>query len=189
MRRAHGFTLLELLVALAAFALLAAAAHGTLQSMSQAAVSQREASARLQAMQLALGRLERELAQALPVTARGGRGATALSGSAQSIEFSTLGEAGWQPDAVIRGVRYWLDGERLLRASGTTPATSTTDDGLDVLDGLSDLRFAYYARPGGWQAGWQASAAAPLPAAVRIEMETSAGERFERIVELPGDRP
>ncbi|MDX1381722.1 MAG: type II secretion system protein GspJ, partial [Xanthomonadales bacterium] len=156
---------------------------------SQAALSQRDASARLQAMQLAFGLIERELAQALPVTVRGGSGVTALTGGVQSIEFSTLGEAGWQPEAVIRGVRYWLNGDRLLRASGTTPATSTTNDGLDVLDDLADLRFSYYARPGGWQPGWQASASAPLPAAVRIELETKAGERFERIVELPGDRP
>jgi general secretion pathway protein J len=94
--RAKAFSLLELLVALAVFAALAAAAYGGLAEIARARGAIAERQDRLAAIVRAVSTFERDLRQAVSRPVRGGaRGAIvpALAGAADRIELTRLGFA------------------------------------------------------------------------------------------------
>jgi general secretion pathway protein J len=69
-RRARGFTLLELLIAVAVFAVLSAVAYGGLQAVLNTDALTRERGAALAELQVTLAVLERDLRQVAPVGPR-----------------------------------------------------------------------------------------------------------------------
>jgi general secretion pathway protein J len=188
--RARGFSLLEVLVAVAIFAVLAALAYGGLDAVARSRAQVDEASARLAALQSAVGGLERALRDALPRPARGAGGEVlpALTGGPASLEFThaafaspateasaQLGRSGWLLDAgALRRVRWPV----VDRASSTPPSTGA------VLDDLVRLRLRYLDREARWRDSWpprdgpQADVAA-LPAVVEF---TLVGDDFGEIV-------
>jgi len=163
-----GFTLIEVVVALALFAIIAAAGVALVNTV-------------LDAQARTAGRLDRvgDLSRAMVVI---GRDVTEiadapLAGGAASIGFDRHAGGG---GAI--GVTYRLDGEVLERiANGRTQV---------VLDHVAGVRWRYYAAPGGWQDRWPATVvqARGWPVAVAVEVDLAGpglGGTLRRVVDLP----
>ncbi|HJT97444.1 MAG TPA: prepilin-type N-terminal cleavage/methylation domain-containing protein, partial [Rhodanobacteraceae bacterium] len=94
--RHRGFSLIELLVALAVFAALAAVAYGGLSEIARARAALDARQDRLAALVRAVSTFERDLGQAVSRPVRGnarGEPLAALQGGADRIELTRLGFA------------------------------------------------------------------------------------------------
>ncbi|MCU0806914.1 MAG: type II secretion system minor pseudopilin GspJ [Candidatus Contendobacter sp.] len=118
----RGFTLLELLVALAVFSIMAVAAYGGLRNVLYTRAAVEEQNRRLAAVQLAVYRLEQDIEQAVPRGIRDeyGEPQGALLGGALADDRLTLTRTGWdnplgQPRANLQRVAYRLRDGRLWR--------------------------------------------------------------------------
>lgn len=172
---ARGFTLLELLVALAVFAIMAIAAYGGLRNVLFTRAAVEEQSRRLAAVQLAVYRMEQDVEQTL---ARGirdeyGDPQPALQGGALASDALTLTRAGWdnplgQSRATLQRVAYRLREGRLWRLhwqvldrGGLIEPRETL-----LLDRVQELKVRFLDADDAWQDDW------PPPASDSDDGET-----------------
>ena len=118
---ARGFTLVEVLVAIFIFALLMAAAYGSVNTLLRTRDGLAEQNGRLRELQFAVGVIERDLRSAIARPVREGYGERepALLGSRDAVAFTRGGYANplAQERARIERVGYaWRD-HRLSRAA------------------------------------------------------------------------
>lgn len=118
----HGFTLLELLVALAVFSIMAIAAYSGLRNVLYTRAAVEEQNRRLAAVQMAVYRLEQDIEQTTPRGIRDeyGEPQGALLGDPLADDRLTLTRAGWdnslgQQRANLQRVTYRLRDGRLWR--------------------------------------------------------------------------
>lgn len=171
MRRAAGFTMVELLVALAIFALVSAAGVVLLRASvdTQAALTGRlgEGSAvtRLRAM------LTAELASAQPRPRRdaGGSRVPAFSGDARGIAFVHAG--GGLDGQGITLSRYALADGALVRSATDRIDGAEPGDPAAILRGVTSARWRFRAADGVWADAWRADDAAALPRAVELVLD------------------
>ncbi len=204
-RLSRGFSLVELLVAVAVFAALAAAAYGGLAQIARTRGALAVQQDRLAGVTRAIGGLERDLRQAVGRSVRGNGNAVlpALQGSAQTIEFTHLGFANLlaEPRSNLEREVVALDGRALQqgrfavldRAPGTAPASRT------LLDDVDGWRLRYLGCDGAWRDDWPPSdvpgcamAAARedlLPRAVEFRLQAAGLGEVRRLVELPATLP
>lgn len=197
MRRGRGFTLLELLVAMAIFAVVGLAAYGGLQAVLAQQVLARENANRFREIQFAVQQLSRDIYQAVPRPVRetlgdGARGA--LLGDARNrypIEFT---RGGWsnplgQPRAAVQRVAYELEEDRLLRRHWFVPDHTLDEEPVDreLLTGVLEFRLRFLGA-GGWSDQWpqglDATDPAMLPMAVEFVLELEDWGEIRRLVEV-----
>ncbi len=187
--RCPGFTLLEMLLALSIFALVASAAYAILNSMAAAAAAQEDTAERLREVQLTVARLEREFHQALSAgMLSSGDLRPGLQGGMEILELDYLSSAPGGP--AIRQMQYRYEDGVLYRIplrDGDMLRSPTRSAAM--LDGVSRLAFNYLGPAGDWRPEWNAASPGGLPAALRLEMEIEGFGHLERLFELPGDRP
>jgi len=192
-----GFSLVELLVALAVFATMAAIAWGGLNSVVQtrgALVREEDA---LRSLMASVDGMRRDLRQAVARPVRGNYGeiVPAFLGSSDRFEFTRLGFA--NPQAELRSnlerTGYALDGKRLMRAiypvldraPGTQPGTRV------MREQVNSLRLRYLDAESRWVGAWPEPTASErdpvLPRAVEIRLDTPDYGEITRIVELVAD--
>lgn len=190
--RQQGFTLLEVVVAVALFAVVAALAYGGLDSVLRAR-GQLEAQAdQLARLQFAVGQIERDLraAAARPVRDGFGRRQPALVGTSTGIELSRHGYANGLDArrAEIERAAYRRMEDRLqrLRWPVLDRAPGTLPEQVELLEGVSDFRLRYFARSGREHDRWPAPGSSePLPVRVEVEIEVEGLGRVHRLLELP----
>jgi general secretion pathway protein J len=192
----RGFSLIELLVALAVFAALAAAAYGGLSGIARTRGALAERQDRLAAIVRAVSTFERDLRQAVSRPVRGARGEVvpALAGTADHIELTRLGFANprAEPRSNLERVVYATDARKLIRgryavldrAPNSVPATTA------LLDDVDALRLRYLGTDGAWRDTWPPSGDAPidplqLPRVIEFRIGTGDIGELRRVIELP----
>lgn len=189
MNQARGYTLVEVLVAVLVFAVLAASAYGALDALSRSAIDQREHAEALAGLQLTMARLDSDLRQVTHRAYRNpfGQLEPPLSGTTGGLVAT---RAGWgNPSAIKRSqlqrFAWQFDNSTLSRLAWpvTDPAAATGPQ-VDAMDlELNDFRLRFRDPGGAWHDQWPpASGPAPaMPLAVEVQLDT---ERFGAIRRL-----
>lgn len=189
----RGFTLLELLVALAVFAVVAVMAYGGLQGMLDAREHTRQSALRLGELQFAVSLFADDLRQSVPRGVRDAYGdpLPALAGERDGIELTRAGHANpvEARRASIQRVRWGVESGALARWSwpvlDRTPGSVPAERRL--LEGVRGLELEY--RIGEtWRRQWPPDGAAappPLPRAVRVTLDLADWGTVQRLVLLP----
>lgn len=173
-----GFTLVEVMVALLIFGMIAAAGVAVLSFSVRA---QGAATAKLDDV-AALNRLEAvlsaDLAQALvrPTRDEGGARLPAFVGTAEGV---ALVRGGWtnldaEPRPGIQRVAYRLAGDRLERISWPMPDGAAPLPPAVLLEHVRAFRLRYRL-DGAWSDRWDGAAGAPLPQAAEVTLARTNG--------------
>lgn len=202
-RKSQGFTLLEVLVAVAIIAVVGVAAYRMLDSVSTARNKVEARDQSLLALQRGLALVGRDLSQAFPRPIRNEFGDTEPAfwlPAANTLEFTRSGHRnplGEKRSELLR-VRYRLDQDRLLRETWTQLDRDRLDKPRTdvVMTGLSELRWQVNdARNGQWLNQWPANdqitvekQRLPMPAAVTLEFRDARYGKIRRIFLLAEGR-
>lgn len=196
-RSSRAFTLVELLVALAIFAILSGFAYRALGAMLESREALQQEARKWRDVSVFMGRLERDLSAVLDRTAKGASG-TPLQPVSSSIEVVTQREglaitragAPLHENALAAPQRigYRLSEgsiERLLWPS-VDAAPRSTPTAVAVLGNVKGLAFRFLDARGEWRSQWGLPGSAErLPAAVEVTLELGSGERLVRLMDLP----
>lgn len=193
-----GFSLVEVLVALALFALAASMAWTGLASASRNQARLAAAQARFATVQRGVDFLARDLATAVdrPVRAQNGREA-ALQGDARRLAFTRAGAASMlQPAASdLQRVTWFLDGDTLVR--GRYLALDRRDAGSlqrrELAPAVRAFTLRYLDRAGAWHDRWPPGSGRdtpePLPRAVEYHIDFEDLGEIRRLIELAAAAP
>lgn len=205
-RDVAGFTLLELLIAIALFALLGLATYRMLEAVLRSDEVVRAQEDQLRQLGRAVWRLEQDLIQVVPRPVRDGYGdeQNALVGQLSSLEGGAaleLTRSGWRnPTGMLRSnlqrVRWRLNGESLERLYWLV-----LDRDLDseprvqrVLDDVTALRLRYLDAENSWHEEWPPfdfgrgnpeEQARRLPVAVEVSFDHLRYGTITRLLRLP----
>ena len=202
--RQRGFSLVELLVAVAVFATMAALAYGGLDSVARTRAELGRQQDAFRDLMRGFGLIERDLRQAIARPVRGSYGEQlpAMVGSSGHIEFTRTGFANprAEPRSNLERVLYELDDAALKRgtypaldrAPATTPTIATLRSNVDT------FRLRYLDSNNRWGDTWpplgEAAAGAPdpltqLPRAVEFRIGTRDYGEVTGVVELVSSWP
>lgn len=189
--RQHGFTLIEMMLAIAIFALLSLMAVEVLRSLMQSQNKIQSKTDEIVKTTLALALMERDISQATVRLTTEGRGNLAdfqvLKSSGDELE---LVHRHWaNPGAMLERsslerVRYRLVDDQLQRLSYPDPdARQAQARIIPILQGVEhfQLRFWYEGR---WEEGGNDKVV--LPAAVEVTVELSSVGHLRRVILLNG---
>lgn len=184
----NGFTLVEMLVALGIFAMLAAAGVGVLrssvgvQSSVDSRLTEMGGIARLNAL------LSSDLGQVVDRTSRASGGERpAFVGDSAGMEFVATGRANLDGAArsELQRVR-WRSEKGSLQRTGFE-AVDGSDEGLasPMARDLSGVAFRYRMADGSWNSSFTSTEQQPLPTAVELTIAPLAGAPVVMVFALP----
>jgi general secretion pathway protein J len=199
MSRRSGFTLVELLVALAIFAIVAGFAYRSLDAMLQTRVALEHESRKWRDVALFIGRMERDLAAVLPSrTALGPEGTILMPVS--SLVQSTSSEVGLSLSrsgsplqenslAAPQRVAYRLRNNAVERLSWSGIDAAPRDEPVatPILKDVTSFTFRFLDAQGEWRTTWGLPGNGQLLvlAAVEVTVELASGEKIVRLVDIP----
>ena len=199
-RRDGGFTLIEVLVAMAVFGVLTALAYLSLGQTLNNAELLTERMDRLQAIQRTMRYLGNDLAAAAPRPVRSELGDTYLPAvmvSATNDFALAVTHGGWSnPAGLPRSTQqrsvYLLEEDKLFRVYYTVLDTTYTNDAIStqILDGVESLEFRLIQDNGDTTSEWpppsiQGTAAERMrPRAVEIVLTLEGEGEIRRIIEV-----
>ncbi|MBU0655452.1 MAG: type II secretion system minor pseudopilin GspJ [Gammaproteobacteria bacterium] len=185
MRCSRGFTLLELMIALAVFAVMVTLSYSSVTLLLDANRRTESRQAGLQQLQRAMLFLERDVHQVLDRRANEGYGKVSPAlyvpdDNGALLELTRGGnpDMAWQLRAsgqmrsALQRVRYVLDGENLIRQSWNLVdhADSQQPVSMALLDGVKSVKFRFGNEKQEWQDGWDEEAKV-LPKTLEITLE------------------
>jgi general secretion pathway protein J len=174
--REGGFTLVEMLIALAIFGMIAAGSVALLSfSVRSQEMAERQLD-RLSAIRRAGALLTADLAQAATRTWRDadGQQQPAFIGSGgRDARLLVMVRGGWDnPDGAARAslqrVEYRLQGGRLYRVGYAAVDGNAASAVASLIDDVSAVQLRYRARDGAWSEQWYPADPAELPLAVEL---------------------
>lgn len=188
-----GFSLIELLVALAVFSIMAALAYGGLNSIARTRGELARQEDAFRDLMRAVNTLDRDLRQTVARSVTGSVGQTlpAFTGTAGALEFTRLGFANPQAEARsnLERVLYELDAGALKR--GNYPvldrAPNTAPQITILRAGVTDFRLRYLDPSNRWFDVWpppQTTDLLKLPRAVEWHLQTRDYGEIVRVIEL-----
>jgi general secretion pathway protein J len=197
-RRSAAFTLVELLVALAIFAIMTGFAYRGLNGMLQGREALQQESRKWRDIALFMGRLERDLSAVLARRAIGASG-TPLAPVSSMIESSASPEglaltrsgSPIQENALAapQRIAYRLREGRIERLAwaGVDVAPRDEPTAVTVLSDVTSLTLRYLDAKGEWRNayGLPGTAETAPPAAVEVTVKLASGETIVRLMELP----
>lgn len=176
MRSGDGFTLIEVLVSLAVFAILAALAYGTLNQTLSASEALSERMDRLQAVQRTMSVLSEDLIQLAPRPVRdelGDQYDAALQTSFDSGFALELTRGGWRnplamPRGTLQRAAYRIEEDQLVRYHWNVLDRTLSNEliGVTLLEGVESVIFRFMRDNGEWTDQWPPQGL-PGPAGVR----------------------
>ncbi len=194
----HGFSLIELLVALAVFATMAALAYGGLDSIVRTRAELNRRATDFQGLRRCIATLDRDLREAVARSVRGNYGEPlpAFSGAATRLEFTRMGFANPQaePRSTRKRVFCELDGNAHQR--GNFPvhdrAPVTAPQMATLRDPVARLRVRYIDKSNRWiescppleNTNPSQALTTQLPRAVEFHIENSVYGEIVHLVEL-----
>lgn len=203
-RREAGLTLIELLVAVAIFSLLAALAYGGLINVLATRTAVDVESQRLATLQRAFLRIGRDLEQAAPRGIRDAYGdqqpalrslVDSDAGLQTVIELTIAGRRALPGEtrSKLQRIGYVLREDALLRLSWPVldRAQDTVAHESTLLEGIEDLQLRYLTAEGVWLTQWPAeteptTAESVLPAAIEVNMKVEHWGRLRRLYRVAG---
>jgi general secretion pathway protein J len=188
-----GFTLLEVLIAIAIVALLALMGYRALSALSESESRLSAEATRWRTLDLFFARLEADLREAVPRPARSGAAREAAwlaavdAAGNGALAFSRAG-----PDfAIDPGSIGQRLGYRLRNGSIEVlywPGYDRPRDGepaaYALLSGVTQFRLSYLTGTGIWVDSWPIGGEADLPRATRVMVTLASGEEIERWLAL-----
>ncbi len=208
-----GFTLIEVLIAMAITAFVALVAYTTLSTVISGVASVRDEADRLHALTRAMDVISRDIRQVAnrPIIDEFGMQRSALEGGPLAREALALTRAGWHnttgaPRSTLQRVAYYLEDDQLIRAVYPVLDRTTAIEPREVvlLENVIgfELRFLASATTVQtdrdltidrrfWEENWladlsQPATTLPLPQAIEIRLELESWGEIERLYVLPG---
>lgn len=186
-----GFTLVELLVAVLVFGLLAASAYGGLTALAAAADAQREHSDRFAGLQRAVATLDSDLRQLVSRRGRdrNDRPLPVLAADAHTLLGRRAGRVNPAdlPRSQLQQFEWRLERSVLVRRSWpeVDSAPDSGPSGRTVFEAVVDIEFRFRDSSGTWHRQWPASSPPQLlPSAVEYVVESPSFGRVRRLVVL-----
>ncbi|UTW56524.1 type II secretion system minor pseudopilin GspJ [Kordiimonas sp. SCSIO 12610] len=198
-----GFTLVEVLVALFIFALIASASTVALSSTLQSKSAIEARSEALTSLQLARATFKSDFLQTVIRPTRdafGGQnnigfdGTLKLSGEPflKFVKRGWLNPAGARPRANIQAVEYYLNGTNLVRRTllRTDPTAQTPVYDRTLLSGVNGVSVQFLIN-GIWQAEWFGDGydESRLPSAIALTIDSDEFGVLRQLFIVGGDRP
>jgi general secretion pathway protein J len=197
MIRARGFTLLELLIAVAIFAVVGVMAYGGLQAVLTQQEIARQNADRFREIQFAVQQLSRDLYQLHPRPVReelGDGTRSAMLADARNRYVVEFTRGGWsnplaQPRAGVQRVAYDVDGDRLMRLHWFAPDHTLAEDPVEreLLSGVREFRLRFFSA-GNWSEDWPPGLSgedpAHLPTALEFIIELEDWGELRRLIEV-----
>lgn len=189
----YGFTLLELLIAIAIVALLALMGYRALAALSASESRLSVEATRWRTLDLFFARLEGDLRQAIPRAARNGATrepawlATVDSTGNGALAFSRAGpEFAVDPGSVGQRLGYRLrdSSVEVLYWAGYDRPRDSEPSAYPLLSGVARFRLSYLTAAGSWVDRWPVAGESDLPRATRVALTLDSGEEIERWLAL-----
>ena len=185
-----GFTLVEMLIALAIFAVIAGGALALLRFSVDAEIASRDKTQQIAALRRFLSVWNADLAQAVPRPARDAAGVDhaaveAPVGAPDGVVLR-LTRSGWSnfdgsPRPSLQRVEYRWQNGRLARAGYPFVDGARPDAAAPLADSASAPTLRFRTSDGNWQARWEPQRSAELPVAIELTLPRPGG-RALRIV-------
>lgn len=187
----NGFTLVEMLIALSLFAVIAVGAMGLLRFSVDAELASRRKTDEIAAQRRFLSVWIADLAQAVPRPSRDQAGAPRAAFEAgRDGVLIRLTRSGWDnvdgaPRPGLQKVEYRVTPTALVRAGYPFPDGAAPDPAAEMLplSGAPTVRFR--SADGNWRSAWEPQRSAEMPVAVELLLPQRARPPL-RIVSLVG---
>lgn len=208
----RGFTLLELLIAVVIFGLIAAMAYSGLNNVLLARSQTEARTQELYKLQMALTVIERDIEQIVdrPVRDEYGENQAAFVANEYGDYLLQFTRTGWMnplnlPRSNLQRIAYSVKDEKLIRSIWYVLDRAQDSERYDImlLDGVKNLEIRYLDEKKEWQRSWpplsttsfsqiqaqaqnQPPAEPPPPGGIVMEIETKSFGKVERWFHLPG---
>jgi general secretion pathway protein J len=196
----RGFTLIEVLVSLAVFAILAALAYGVLNQTLDSAEMLSERMNRMQAIQKTMRIVSEDFLQLVPRPVRqelSNQYGAALQTSFQSGFAFELTRGGWRnplalPRGTLQRAGYRLEDDELVRYHWNVLDRTLSNElvGVTLLDGVESIVFRFLRDNGEWTDQWPPlNTPGPLgfrqrPRAVEVLLTLQPEGTLTRLIEI-----